>query len=157
MQTTLVNSELAVTYPDSFHIMDAKEQLEAYVDDNPCRWCIKDGAERSMVSVIWHDAGKLVVRLTSTKSLAKRAESQSRRIYRGYSYALGGFFSRHVGGEEAEGFRFEYTLDGEVFIGQTIVAKHGSCCYTIYWYAPKTDDKKALTKFEDILGALDFV
>lgn len=157
MQTAVVHDELSVAFPDSYHVMDKDEQLKAYVDDNPCRWCIKDADTRVMIAIFWHDSNKFLSKLVSTKSLAKRAEGLSKRIYRTHFYKLQEFFSKRICDTDAEGFAFEYANNGEAYSGQTIVFKHDACCYTLYWYAPKESGGDTLGAFEAIIESLCFI
>lgn len=156
MQAAFLHNELHLEYPEVFHVMSEEEQLKAYVDNNPNRWCIRDSERHIMISVFWHDSNKLLVKLTSAKSLAKRAESHSKRAYKKYGYALLGFFSREVAGTETEGFQYEYTLNGKELVGKTIVLKHGSTCYMLYWYAPKSEEGPSAELFDEFLSSLTF-
>lgn len=156
MGRALVNGELSVIYPKGFVEMSEAELLLAYQTPNPDRWGIWDKRHHIIVAVLYHvTKSRFLARMVSTRSLAERVERATRKAYRDKGYQSKGFFEMRLCGSEAHGFAYEYEQDGVAQVGEAIVFQHGTCCYTLYYYARQSNREASHRVFEDILDSLD--
>ena len=157
MGSTVLHDELSLSFPDSFEVMGDDELREGYLDDNPNRWGIWDRQRHVIIVVYWHDSNALLARMVSTKGLAERAERLMAKSYAGHGFQLGGFFEMEVAGHEARGFSYRYDLRGVGQSAETVVLKHGKCCYTLYYYAREGGKPSDHEAFENVLESMRFV
>ncbi|MBQ3404308.1 MAG: hypothetical protein IJG63_02680 [Oscillospiraceae bacterium] len=160
MNKALINNELSLSYPDGFQLMDREELKNAYLDDNPDRWGIRDGERHGLISVWWHESGQMLSSFArhfgGVKSIAKSIEAKLRKGFRRNNYKFGGFFPTQLCGEEAHGLRYEYSVGDIAQYAETIVVQHKNRCYTVYYYARKDGDPSNHRLFEDILSSMSF-
>ena len=154
METAQLHGGLAATYPDGFCEMDAAQLREAFLDDNPNRWGIRDTDRHIMLSIFWHDSNRLIAGLASVKSLAERTRKLSEKAYAPYGYRFNGAFPAQIAGVEASGFAYEYTLAGVEQFAETIVFKNGKTCYTLYYFTQKELASENRAVLEGILSSL---
>lgn len=132
MATAAINGELSLSYPDSFHVMDADEMTQAFSVASPQMWAIWDTENHMIVSVVWQNSNKLIAGLASTKSLIERVEKSTAKTYRADGYTMDGYFTTSVCGNDAMGFRYSYTRFDVEQAGEVLLFKHGAACYTVY-------------------------
>lgn len=157
MVDTVVHGGLHLSYPDGFEVLGEDELRQLYRDDNQDRWGVRDRDRHLIFVVFWHDSNALLGKLAGTKSLARRAERLMSKALKAYAYRCGGFFSTRIGETKAEGFAYDYQVQGVDQAARTIVCRKGACCYTLYWYARKDGDPADAQVFEDLLASVSFV
>lgn len=129
-----INGELMVDCPAGFKRMSIDELQKAYSLDYPNLWGIRDEERHIILTVLWKESNRLLSMLVSNKDLAKRAERALGKTYRAAGYKCRGFFSTAVAGQAAEGFHYDFEVDGVAQQGEVIVFKRDACCYTLYYY-----------------------
>ena len=67
MTESIINGEMKVRVPDGFEIMDAETLKEAYMDDNPDRWGIRDRERHMIISVFYHRSSPALLTLPMSK------------------------------------------------------------------------------------------
>ena len=59
MIKAIINNEVMLSYPDGFEEMDRAQLKDAFLDDNPNRWGIKDEKRHMMVTILWNRTNML--------------------------------------------------------------------------------------------------
>jgi len=111
MMNGIAIEKLTLSYPDGFHIMDAGEKEKLNFLGGSTGECLNDPDRHIIISIGYKSAGGLGF-LVSAKDAAKRTEAAIRKPMQAFSYHLNGFDKRSIGGEDAEGFRYEYEAQG---------------------------------------------
>ncbi len=153
METVLLNNELNLTYPDSFHVM-SKEELSGYnfYSEAP-GWCINDPDRHIMVSISWKQVPGLFAKMLKVKDIAKTMEGQMAQVMKAFDYRLDEFISRTPGGKEAEGFRYEYTVQETGMTGVSLAVKVKNTFYYIHIYYRSALRDESIPVMEEILDA----
>ena len=155
MNRTRVNDQLALSYPDGFHVMDREELKKLYLDDNPNRWGIWDQEKHIIITVFWHSSNALLAALAGAKDVAKSTEKKLHKGLGKYSYRRDGFFQTTLCGRETTGFRYTYQLGDVTLAAETIVLKEKTVCYTIYYYAREELALASHPVFEAVLDTME--
>ena len=154
MKTALINNELSLSYPDSFQVMNEDDMRKAFQDDNPCRFCIRDTDRHLLVSVLWHKSGRLLSAIADPKSVAQGTDAKLKKALKNSRYQNTGYFQRELCGKKTTGFTYEYVVSDIPMSSEVVVLKHKEVCYTIYWYARKSNPASDHQIFEDILQSV---
>ena len=158
MTESIINGEMKVRVPDGFEIMDAETLKEAYMDDNPDRWGIRDRERHIVISVFYHRSSPALVKIAGNAgAVAKSTQSKLKKGLKDYAYSFGKYFDCTAGDLKASGFTYEYELKGIRQKAETVVAIKGNCCYTFYYYARKDGSPEDRRLFEDFLGSVSFI
>ena len=154
MNQAVIHGQLFLVYPDGFHVMDVEELNQAFLDDNPNRWGIWDRERHIIIAVFWHESSAILSALAGAKDVAKSTEKRLRKGLKRYGYESRGSFTTTLCGQETCGFRYAYRV-GDVFqSAETVILKHGTCCYTIYYYAREEKDLVSYPVYEQVLRSL---
>ena len=157
METILVDGEwLAVSAPEGFVVVPHGE-LESLMGFKYDRmWGMRDTERHMMLSVTWKDSGKLLTKLASEKSLAKRVDETNAKRHREHGYRREGFFVRGVAGAsaQAQGVRFSYDVEGVAHEGEALVFKRGVRCYTLSYSTRSALATENRPVYEAILESL---
>ena len=156
MNNALIDDTLRVSYPEGFHVMDEQEMQEAYKNDNPCRWCIRDKERGMMLSVFWFKSFALLVRIADAKAAVRKIASSMEKALGGMNYERGDLYARDICGQKAWGFGYEYTLNEVDQHCEVIMLKNKSSTYTVYYYSDKDKDEENRIVFEEFLGTFVF-
>ena len=141
MRREIINYELAVEFPEDFHILDGDELVEAYTDDYPSRWAAKSPSGEVMIAVFWHQSNVMLTALADSRYMISGMESRIKKTLKDHGYKRDAFFHGNMAGHKARGFRYEYTLNGALQDGEVVMFKHGSRIYTLYYYAARKEEK----------------
>ena len=158
METILADGEwLAVAVPEGFAVIphDEHESLMGFEYDR--MWGMRNAERHMVLSITWKDSGKIITKLSSEKSLAKRADETSARRYRKHGYRSGGFFARTVAGAsaQAQGLRYSYEAGGIAHEGEALVFKRGTRCYMLSYNTRSALAAENRPVYEAILESLD--
>lgn len=161
MNEALLNNELAVSYPDGFHVMDEEDLKRVFLDAAPDRWGIWDRERHVIIALQWHESHPAFLRkIVSAKDLAKRAEAATHKAYKQMGYLGGSLFERNLCGEEAWGYRFESVVQGAPQVGEVDVflraRERGNCAYTAYFQASRENAAAHYALFEEFLASMRF-
>ena len=143
-------------YPDGFEEMDREQLKEAFLDDNPNRWGIKDEKRHMMITVLWNRTNMISAMITGPAAVADSAERKMRTSLNKSSYKCGGFERKKISGRNANGFTYEYVLEGAAQIGEVLVFQNVNCFYMLYAYALKKNQKAARVVIDVIENSISF-
>lgn len=137
MQKVLIDNEwLEVALPHDFATIEHKELETLMGIAYEHMWGVRSTERHALMSVTWKDSNKVLTKLVSEKSFAKRVNETFAKRYRAGGYACKGFFERAIAGAggPAQGFGFSYTVEGIAQEGEVLVFKRGIRCYTLTYY-----------------------
>ncbi len=151
MSNLMINDELHMVYPDSFHVMDEKEKesLNTLTGDDFVG--ISDPEAHMMVTVGYKANTGFAAKLLSAKDIAKNMEKQISKPMMIYSYARGRFNEIQIGGIDASGFDYSYEVQGIVMFGESYVIKKDKTVYYFSMYSRDNMKTKNLSTWEDMI------
>ena len=157
MNNTLsVNEKLVLCYPDGFHEMDENEKgaLQFFGGDGKC---IKDPERHILITIGVKTLGAISSLLINAEEAAKKAESSVRKPMEQFGYIRGGFITKDIGGEKAEGFCYEYKSQGINMSGETFCVKQGKTLYyfNIYFRSDLKDESEKI--IYEIISSVRFL
>ena len=85
-----------------------------------------------------------------------RAQLKMRTSLNRSSYKCGGFERKKISGRNANGFTYEYVLEGAAQIGEVLVFQNVNCFYMLYAYALKKNQKAARVVIDAIENSISF-
>lgn len=132
MNQAKIFDRLCVSYPDSFHVMDAQEMKKYFIDDAG-RWGIRDDDKHITISVLKSASSKFLIMLADLKAVIKRAEFDMNRNLKDYQKIKN--IEMTLLGKSARGvaFTFTTTKSAEKMYGEIICVKIGGMLYTFYF------------------------
>ena len=134
MSTALINNELEVAYPDGFQEMSEAELHAAYKNEYKNIWGIRDTERHIIFTILWHDSHAKLLKVFDAESIAKRDEKIIAKGMKKLGYRSLGFFKTSLAGQEAHGFRYQYTNMGVGQDGEAFVFTQGKVAYKVYYY-----------------------
>lgn len=158
METILADGAwLAVAMPEGFATIPHDELESLMGFEYGSMWGMRDAERHMVLSVTWKDSGKLITKLSSEKSLAKRANETSAKRYRNRGYRFDGYFDRAVSGAsaQAQGLRYSYEAEGIAHDGEALVFKRGARCYILSYNTHSALAAENRPVYEAILESLD--
>lgn len=151
-RTRVLNHELDLTFPDSFHPL-SKEELAGL--QNPAGAegaAFSDPDDHILFSVGWKPIGTLSNLLLTTKDLAKNMDASFKRSFAPYSYQSGGLLEASIGGLPAKGVRYQYTAkEGVAMTGLSYVLKRKKVIYYLHYYTRAALEQKNQAILQEIL------
>ena len=156
MVKAIINDEVILSYPDGFEEMDREQLREAFLDDNPNRWGIKDEKRHMLITVLWNRTNMITAMITGPGTIADSAEHKMKTSLSKSRYKLGGFEKKKISGRNANGFTYEYVLEDTEQIGEVLVFQNVNCYYTLYAYALKQNKKAARVVIDSIESSIRF-
>ena len=148
-----LDDKLTLSFPDGFHVMDdAEKSGMQFYGGNPGK-CLSNPECHVMISIGRKSIGGLSALLINTKDAAKRMEARIRKPMQAYGYRLNGFAAKNVGGEQAEGFGYEYESQGIDMYGESCVIRHDRTLYYLNFYARRELMSKSLDARNEILAS----
>lgn len=156
MVKAVINNEVLLSYPEGFVEMDREALKEAFLDDNPNRWGIKDEKRHMLVTVLWNRTNMITAMITGPGTIADSAEHKMKTSLSKSRYKFGRFERKKVSGRNANGFTYEYVLEGVEQIGEVLVFQNVNCYYTLYTYALKENRQAARVVIDAIESSIQF-
>ena len=150
------DERLAITPPEGFEPVEHAE-LETLVGITyDCLWGMRDFGRHMFITVTWKDSGKLLTKLASEKTLAKRVDETFAKRYRKGGYRCNGYFERAICGADAQahGFRFSHRDEGVDQQGEVLVFKRGIRCYTLSYYTRSDLAAENRAVYDEIIASL---
>lgn len=154
MTNTTINGQIEIMIPEGFHVMDAGELKQLYRDDNTDRFGIWDKDRHIIISVFWHESGKMLSMLADPKSVAKGDELKMRKGLKNSGYACTGFFEKELCGKKTYGYGCEYDIGEIRQIAEAVILKKDNICYKFYYYARKNGPDTDHELFESVLDSV---
>ena len=158
MERVLVDNEwLAVLQPKGFQPIPHDELEKLMGIRYECLWGMRDLGRHMLISFTWKDSNKVITKLVSEKSFAKRVDETFAKRYRANVYRSDRIFERIVAGASgpAHGFRFFCSIEGVAHEGEVLVFKRGIRCYTLTYYTRAEAAVDAHPVFEEIVASLE--
>ena len=156
MIKAIINNEVMLSYPDGFEEMDRAQLKDAFLDDNPNRWGIKDEKRHMMVTILWNRTNMISAMITGPGTIADSAEHKMKTSLSKSQYKCNGFERKKVSGRNANGFTYEYVLEGVEQIGEVLIFQNVNCYYMLYTYALKKNEQKARVVIDAIENSIRF-
>ena len=151
-QSVTLNDRLKLTFPEGFQVMDkAKREKLHFLEEGPGQ-ALSDPDRHIIVTVSWKKSAFSAL-LLSAADAARSMESKIRKPMQAYGYRSGGFASRTVGGEKAEGFSYAYDAGGAGMVGESLVLKHGKVFYYLHIYAREALKDESMEVWNGILSS----
>ena len=152
--TETINGELSITVPESFRAMTADELERGYGADFANMRGFWDQERHIIITITWHKSNKILMKLADVKTLVNRAEKHLARAYAGHDYRNDGFFETAIAGQQAQGVRYGYTVEGAAHDAEAIVFLHGTCSYTVYYYTRSANAANNATIRDEVLASM---
>ena len=156
MTAITLNGSLKITFPEGFTEMSREELKQAYGDDVPDRYGMKDTEKHIIFCVYWHKGPSFLSKLADCKSLRDRCERLISKSMRNHDYRLEEKFESTLCGLEVQGFRHSYVLQDIDFVSEVRVIKRDNVCYTLYYYTRKETQEENESVRDEILNSISF-
>ena len=132
MREQTVNGVFSLKVPDAFELMSTEELHELSRSGGaPYQWGVRDRERHVMIVALWKQYPSIIAWMSDPKTIAKKNEQLTRKVYGGYDYRLLGFSSLQAGDEKAEGYSFSYSVKGITQVIQNCLIKDAKTVYTI--------------------------
>lgn len=153
MNTVVSGDALTLSYPDGFHVMDSTEKSSLQFLGDASGECLSDPERHILISIGRKPIGGISSLLVSAKDAAKKAEAGIQKSMQQYGYQLNGFTAKGAGGEQAEGFSYEYEAQGIGMYAESYVIKHDRTLFYLNFYARKELLSESLEVWNEILSS----
>ena len=158
MDNRLITGEtLSLGYPDGFHIMTGEELSKMNVYGGGTGEGLSDPDRHILITVGYKHAGALTGLLANAKDAAGSMEGRLKKLMQPYGYKKGGFCTKTVGNESAEGFSYEYEAQGIGMYGESYVIKRGKTFWYLHFYARTELKAESLKVWYDILSSAEWI
>ena len=152
MQTAVLNDELKLCYPDSFHVLDETEKSALKFLGTGPGICLSDPERHILISIGWKSISGLAAMLVNSKDAAKRMEADISKPMLAYGCDRHGFAEKSVGSETASGFSYVYEAEGVEMYGESFALKHGRTLYYLNLYARRNMREESVKTWSEILS-----
>ena len=109
-----------------------------------------------ILAAICYDESSDEAEITGPGTIADSAEHKMRTSLSRSRYKCNGFEQKKVSGRNANGFTYEYVLEGAEQIGEVLVFQNVNCYYTLYAYALKENQKVARVIIDSVEDSIHF-
>ena len=155
MKEAIINNEIRLYYPENYVILNEEELRELYKNDDPNRWVVRNKDEHIAIAVLWQGYNRALTALADLKATAKRNEQLMKNGLHGYSYKSNGFISQEVCNQTAQGYCYEYEVEGISQHARTLLFKVGRNIYGITCYTCGPMSEYAADLFNQILASVE--
>ena len=149
----VLGDKLTLSCPDGFHILDSAEKSSMQFFGGSTGECLSDPERHILISIGWKAIGSFSSFLVNAKDAAKRMEASIRKPMQSFGYQLNEFAAKRVGGEQAEGFRYEYESRGVAMYGESYVIKYDRKLYYLNFYARRELLEESLDVWDMIVSS----
>lgn len=150
----LLNNELNLSYPESFHIMDQEERSRLQFMTKGAGECIADPERHMILSVGWQTLGLMPSLLLKTEDIAKKMCDSIRRSMEPYGYKNEALLSRNLDGSPAQGIRYQYAASEIEMTGESYVVKHKRTLYYFHCYSRTALEEENAGILDGILDSI---
>ena len=158
MSRQTVNDTFSLLLPDRFEPMNAEELRELSRNGgDPYQWGVRDRENHVMIVALWKQYPVILARLADLKSVARKNEQLTSRVYAAHDYRLLGFGSVDAGDEKAEGYRFSYSAEDVTQVMNSFLIKNGRTVYAFLCSGREENMAADQVAFREILGSLQYV
>ena len=158
MSTQTINETFSLQVPDTFERMDV-ETLRGLSrgSGDPFLWGMRDRENHVMILAMWKRYPALLSLLADPKTLVKKNEQLTRKLYEGHHYRLLGFLSMQAGEEKAEGYRFSYSAEGIDHVRTNFLIRDGKTVYAFICAGREENADMDLAVFSRVMESLEYV
>ena len=89
--------------------------------------------------------------------LAKSMEGQMAQAMKAFQYKLVEFTARTPGGKEAEGFRYDYTVQDTGMSGESLCVKNRNTFYYLHFYYRTALKEESMAVVDEILQSASWM
>ncbi len=131
----LLNQELSIKFPDSFHQMTEEELSKLAFMEKGAGICMSDPSAHIIITVGWKNIGKFAGFVLNTNDIAKNMKKEIETALASFSYRFEMNEEIKVGGVPARGISYQYQpKEGIVMAGESVVVKRKSILYYFHFY-----------------------
>ncbi len=157
MDAVVANGEVSIPCPEGFKELDQTKLDSLYMDENHDRIGISDEERHMIVCLFWHKANPLLSKMANAKDICTSTEKRLRCRLSGNGYAFETFFERTICGQQGQGFRHTYDLQGIGYTSEIIVFKRDNVSYTLYTYARTENMEGCRPILDGIVDSMSFL
>ena len=157
MSRQTINETFTLQAPDAFERMDGETLRGLSRGGDPFQWGMKDRENHVMIIAMWKRYPALISLLADPKTLVKKNEQLTRKLYDGHGYRLLGFLSMQAGEEKAEGYRFSYSAEGIAHVRINFLIRDGKTVYAFFCAGREENADTDLTMFSRVMESLEYV
>ena len=158
MSRQIINETYSLQVPDTFEPMDGEDLRDlSRGSGDPFQWGMKDRENHVMVIAMWKRYPALLSLLADPKSLVKKNEQLTRKLYEGHGYRFLGFLSVRAGEERAEGYRFSYSAEGIAHTRTNFLIRDGKTIYAFIYAGREENADSDLAVFSRMMESLEYV
>ena len=157
MSRQTINETFFLQVPDTFERMDGESLRGLSRGGDPFQWGMKDRENHVMIIAMWKRYPALISLLADPKTLVKKNEQLTRKLYDGHGYRLLGFLSMQAGEEKAEGYRFSYSAEGIAHVRINFLIRDGKTVYAFFCAGREENADTDLTMFSRVMESLEYV
>ncbi|MBR0462605.1 MAG: hypothetical protein IJJ00_07830 [Erysipelotrichaceae bacterium] len=151
---TLINDELEIVYPEGFHEMNETEKKEHNITDKNGSFCLSDEERHIIITVFWKNAGGLISALVKPHDAVVNMEKAVSGQMQKFGYKFDEFIVREAGDKTADGYRYDYKVDGLEMSGESFIVKNSRTFYYIHSYYRTALKEESLKVLDEIFGSL---
>lgn len=156
MKTIPIHEGLTLSCPGSFRKMNEEELNKVSSPHYPNRFGIWDEEGKLIVALIWHRINVTMVSLSDPRRSLYGVEMQMRRMLQPFGYKKNASLRRQIGGRNAKGFSYDYTVNGQYQSGEVYLFKNKRDFYTLYTYAWEAMEGEVKEKLHGIIDSIQF-
>ena len=157
MNHSVINQELALDWPESFHELSMQELKDMSISAPDEGFAIRNNDNHMLVSIHWKKLPFFLSLMADPKENMKSTEAMMRKGLEKNDYELIETTEKHAAGETLPGFVYEYTVRDSRQYSEALFLKHKNHIYAIYCYGRKDHREEDEPVFEDMLRSLQFV
>ena len=157
MSRQTINETFSLQVPDAFERMDGESLRGLSRGGDPFQWGMKDRENHVMILAMWKRYPALISLLADPKTLVKKNEQLTRKLYEGHGYRLLGFLSMQAGEEKAEGYRFSYSAEGIAHVRTNFLIRDGKTVYAFICAGREENADTDLAMFSRVMESLEYV
>ena len=155
MSRQTINDMFSVSLPESFELMSAEDLSELSRNGgDPYLWGARDRENHVMIVALWKQYPAILARMTDLKTIAKRNEQLTRRVYEGHDYRFLGSSTLQAGVKKAEGYSFSYCSEGVVQVVNSYLIRDGKMIYTFLCNGREANNATNQAIFREMLEDL---
>lgn len=151
-----INSTFTLTLPESFQRLSEEEVLKAYTNIQGEVVAYRDEANHRFLSFLWKKSGRLLSRFTNLKSIAKRNEQLTAKLYSSYGYGFEDNEEKTIGGRQWIGYRYHYFLSGKEQKVLCLLYKEKSIVYSMNLYQ-SGENAADFAYFDELFSSLAYL
>ncbi len=150
----LLNQELNLSWPDSFHVMDEAERSGLSFIAEGEGICLSAPDQHIMVSVGWKKLGAFAAFLISTAEAAERMKKSIRKAMAPFGCRSEETVNADLSGEKARGIRYLYDARDTAMLGESYVLRYRKTLYYFNYYTRAGLQKENQTLWNEILSSV---